>query len=137
MIFMFNPSLSPTANRMQQSRISKCISPCQHIPSDFPFASIKAPGVCNPAPDCYHCAGQRNRTEQGGAFTLQVDDLKATDPINLYQPPPIRGLFETAAADAALTAGPHVLKFVSLPPDERAKGKRLLLDKLHVSEVKE
>ena len=75
--------------------------------------------------------------EQGGTFTFQVDDLKATDPIDLYQPPPIPGLFEVTATDAELAAGPHVLKFVSRPPDARAKGKRLLLDKFQVSEVKE
>jgi hypothetical protein len=41
------------------------------------------------------------------------------------------------AAEADLAAGPHILRFVSLPPAERAKGKRLLLDKRQVSEVKE
>jgi hypothetical protein len=85
----------------------------------------------------YKIVARLTRTEPGGTFKLQVDDLKTTDPINLYQPPPIPGLFETAAADADLAAGPHVLKFVTLPSDERAKGKRLLLDKFQVSEMKE
>jgi len=77
------------------------------------------------------------RVEPGGTFTVQVDDRKATESLNLYQPPPIPNLFETVIAETELMAGPHALKFVSLPSDERAKGKRLLLDKFHVSEVKE
>ena len=85
----------------------------------------------------YSIVARLSRTEQGGMFKLQVDDSKTTEPINLYQPPPIPGLFETTVAEATLAVGPHVLKFVSLSPDERAKGKRLLLDKFQVSEVKE
>jgi hypothetical protein len=85
----------------------------------------------------YNIIARLSRAEAGGTFKLQVDDLKSTDPINLYQPSPIPGLFETATSEANLVAGPHTLKFVSQPPDERAKGKRLLLDKFQVREVKE
>jgi hypothetical protein len=85
----------------------------------------------------YSIVARLSRAESGGTFQFQVDELKTTDPITLYQPSPIPGLFETATADANLAAGPHVLKFISLPPDERAKGKRLLLDKFQVREVKE
>jgi hypothetical protein len=85
----------------------------------------------------YRVVARLSRNESGGMFKLQVDDLESTAPISLYQPSPIPGLFETATADANLAAGPHRLKFLSLPPDERAKGTRLLLDKFQVSEVKD
>jgi hypothetical protein len=49
---------------------------------------------------------------------------------------PLPVLFEATLAEADLDAGLHALKVVALPPDARAKGKRLLLDKFEVSEVK-
>ncbi|HOX57985.1 MAG TPA: DUF2961 domain-containing protein [Candidatus Paceibacterota bacterium] len=84
----------------------------------------------------YRVVTRLSRSEPGGTFALQLDDLKPTDPINLHQPTPIPGLFETGPAEAELTAGPHVLKFVSLCPDQRAKGNRLLLDKFQLSEAR-
>jgi hypothetical protein len=85
----------------------------------------------------YMIIARLSRVEAGGTFKLQVDDLPAAEPINLFQPPPFPGLFETTAAEADLDAGRHALKFVALPPDARAKGKRLLLDKFQVTGVKE
>jgi len=73
------------------------------------------------------------RGEAGGAFTLQVDDLKPGEPVDLFQAGAIPGLFETLAGEGNLAAGAHALKFTCLTPDSRAKGKRLLLDKLQVS----
>jgi hypothetical protein len=80
----------------------------------------------------YKVDARLSRVEAGGTFKLQVDDLPAPEPLNLFQPPPVPALFEATVAAAELKAGSHALKFTALPPDTRAKGKRLLLDKLEV-----
>ena len=83
----------------------------------------------------YRITARLARVEAGGAFTLQVDDLSRSKPVDLYQASAIPELSETVAGEGELKAGPHALKFTSLAPDQRAKGKRLLLDKLQVSPV--
>ena len=69
-----------------------------------------------------------SRTEGGGRFRFAVDSMPATEGINLYQPPPFPGLFETVIADADLEAGDHTLTCINMDPEERSKGRRLLLD---------
>jgi hypothetical protein len=84
----------------------------------------------------YKIIGRLSRIETGGAFRLQVDDSRMTEAMNLYRPGPIPGLVEAVAAEADLDGGQPALKFASLAPDVKAKGKCLLLDKFQVSEVK-
>ncbi len=81
----------------------------------------------------YKITARLARVEAGGTFALQVDDLKITEPVSLYKSPPFPEPFDKVAAEGEFTEGAHVLKFTSLAPDQRAKGNRLLLDKIQLT----
>ncbi len=82
----------------------------------------------------YRITARLCRTEPGGRFRLAVDDLPATEPVNLHQPPPFPGPFETVVADADLGAGQHLLKCISMDPEPKSKGQQLLIDWLRVEQ---
>jgi hypothetical protein len=83
-------------------------------------------------PGRYTLSVRLSRTEAGGRFRLALDDMPGGDPVDLYQPPPFPGLFETVVADAELKAGDHTLRCVALDPSSESKGRRLLLDWIRV-----
>ena len=72
------------------------------------------------------------RIESGGIFTVALNELPASEPFNLYQPPPFPEPFDVIVADTELKVGEHTLTFTSLDPDPKAKGRRLLLDTFEV-----
>lgn len=85
----------------------------------------------------YRVTARPARTADGGTFQLQLDDLPAAEPVNLFAPPPFPGLFDVVVAETDLAAGPHTLRCVCLPPDSRSKGNRLLIDTFHATSIPE
>lgn len=84
-------------------------------------------------PGRYAVTARLCRTESGGRFRLALDDMPATEPIGLYQVPPFPGPFEIVVAETNLKAGNHTLKCMSLDPEEKSKGRRLLLDWIRIA----
>ena len=91
----------------------------------LPF-TVKTPGT-------YQVVARPCKTEGGGTFTLAIDDQAPAAPVDLYAPPPFPGPFEVKLAETQLKAGQHALKCVCVGADEKAKGKRLLIDWLQTS----
>jgi hypothetical protein len=83
----------------------------------------------------YRVTARPARIEPGGTFRLGIDDNLAGEPVNLYQPPPFPGLFDTLLPETQLSAGTHSLKIESLDPDKQSKGRRLLLDDFRVQDT--
>lgn len=73
-----------------------------------------------------------SRIEPGGKFTISLDDGPPSEAVDLYQPPPFPGPFDTSIGEVDLAAGEHNLKFTYVGSNEKSKGKRLLLDNFHV-----
>jgi hypothetical protein len=86
-------------------------------------------------PGQYRISLRPCRVEHGGTFALAVDNAPPAEPINLYQPPPFPGLFDSAIGEFALSAGDHAIRVICRDPDARSKGRRFILDRFHVTPV--
>jgi len=73
--------------------------------------------------------------EPGGSYKVGLDDLPATDSINLYAPPPFPGLFDMLVAEADLAAGDHSLKFIAQDSAKESKGRRLIVDSIRIEDL--
>lgn len=83
----------------------------------------------------YRLVARLCRNENGGAFTIRVDDGKATEPVDLYQSSPIPAMFDMEIGEADLAAGNHTLDIVCEKGNPKSKATRLLLDKIQVAPI--
>ncbi len=79
-------------------------------------------------PGRYQIVARLCRNGEGGRFGVSIDDGRAGEPVELFQPPPFPGPFDHVVAEAELQVGEHVLTFDCAGRDEKSKGHRLMID---------